>query len=376
MALRGILFSLLHFDLVDLSLAEGAEAAESSTRFLRGRQLQTDSQRLVQAQCKPGYSDVTNGQAYYWSCAHYCEGGKYYATKGCICACLTPKQEEVWLASGGVAGSADGEADGSTDVGRILVTPLPRTTTVQDRGPVQPIPIGELNGGEWHGSPSVVEGPILPSRWATTSGAPDVESEDTGLDLMLLSLLGAGCIVAVAVLGLVCFNWRTLLGSCTKKKRESPKVFAQSPVLQLHLPKDLCPQPVINLDLSSRRSSKTSEGAIATTGPAAVAPSSRRSSKASGVSVAVASARPERNLLKPPPARDYIPSDVSTCSGVSSAESLQSWAHRVEKPHSGSSGRQLTPEPKGSRSSSRRSSRSSRKISKVKPLEGQTSASH
>lgn len=97
---------------------------------------------------------------------------------------------------------------------------------------------------------------------------------------------------------------------------ESPKVFAQSPVLQLHLPKDprqpmfwsniegehsvgghsgaifgafskvnsplakrttpsndracplqdLCPQPVINLDLSSRRSSKTSEGAIATTG--------------------------------------------------------------------------------------------------------------
>eukprot|EP00913_Durusdinium_trenchii_P024363 g22872.t1 len=187
---------------------------------------------------------------------------------------------------------------------------------------------------------------------------PDVESEDTGLDLMLLSLLGAGCIVAVAVLGLVCFNWRTLLGSCTKKKRESPKVFAQSPVLQLHLPKDprqpmfwsniegehsvgghsgaifgafskvnsplakrttpsndracplqdLCPQPVINLDLSSRRSSKTSEGAIATTGPAAVAPSSRRSSKASGVSVAVASARPERNLLKPPPARDYIPS--------------------------------------------------------------------
>lgn len=54
MALRGILFSLLHFDLVDLSLAEGAEAAESSTRFLRGRQLQTDSQRLVQAQCKPG----------------------------------------------------------------------------------------------------------------------------------------------------------------------------------------------------------------------------------------------------------------------------------------------------------------------------------
>eukprot|EP00913_Durusdinium_trenchii_P035212 g32942.t1 len=42
-----------------------------------------------------GYSDVTNGQAYYWSCAHYCEGGKYYATKGCICACLTPKQEEL-----------------------------------------------------------------------------------------------------------------------------------------------------------------------------------------------------------------------------------------------------------------------------------------
>ena len=43
-----------------------------------------------------GYNDVSGGSAYYWSCAFHCEGGQYFATEGCICACLTPAQEAAW----------------------------------------------------------------------------------------------------------------------------------------------------------------------------------------------------------------------------------------------------------------------------------------
>ena len=46
-----------------------------------------------------GYNDVSGGSAYYWSCAFHCEGGQYFATEGCICACLTPAQEAAWRGS-------------------------------------------------------------------------------------------------------------------------------------------------------------------------------------------------------------------------------------------------------------------------------------
>jgi len=47
-----------------------------------------------------GYNDVSGGSAFYWSCAFHCEGGPYYATEGCICACLTPEQETAWRGHG------------------------------------------------------------------------------------------------------------------------------------------------------------------------------------------------------------------------------------------------------------------------------------
>eukprot|EP00913_Durusdinium_trenchii_P018434 g17317.t1 len=54
-----------------------------SSRGVRGRRLQTWRDTVV-AECLPGYIDVTDGNAYKWSCAHYCNGGRNLSMAGTL----------------------------------------------------------------------------------------------------------------------------------------------------------------------------------------------------------------------------------------------------------------------------------------------------
>eukprot|EP00438_Fugacium_kawagutii_P029720 Skav204905 [mRNA] locus=scaffold1926:298088:299101:+ [translate_table: standard] len=337
--------------MADSSSGKGLDGA-----FLRGsRNLQTSSMRTVVPRCKPGYSDVTSGRAFYWSCAFYCEGGEYYATTGCACACQTPTQEAAWRASGGAVVSP-----GNASSERIWVTAPPTTT----RAPF--VPVSHFSTGETGGE---IERRIQPPREnyyappsdLTTPARPTPSGEnkdDPRSHLVALALLFAAIVVCIACIGVVCFNWGTLV-KWFKKREQKPKVaIIEPPVFSLQLPQQKCPQPIVDVrrsSLASGRSSTSSHGSRVLLG-------SSKLSKQSNISATPSVQKDTRGLLKPPQDLQIHSATVSTCSGTlsdtSSVNSQTVWAQPARR-ESISKG---DLRPKGAR-------QSFGKISKVQPIQ-------
>eukprot|EP00438_Fugacium_kawagutii_P005863 Skav213715 [mRNA] locus=scaffold2678:19699:25582:- [translate_table: standard] len=123
-----------------------------------------------------GYNDVSGGSAYYWSCAFYCDGGQYYATEGCVCACLTPAQEAEWR--GRVTTTPPAPFDplnvGTPEPGKILIT------TRAPLDPVTEFSAGELQSGlvVWWESES---SRTIPSAFSVgVTGPPGTGSAEYG----------------------------------------------------------------------------------------------------------------------------------------------------------------------------------------------------
>lgn len=275
-ALSGTLSQGADLSDLDIHAALRGTAARPGAwpRELQGDQNQTRG-RMV-PNCDQGYVDVSNGNAYFWSCAFFCDGGKYYAQANCMCACLTPEQaaraEELGLIYKGPQPSITTGAPGG-----IIVTQPPLRTT--ERGdPVEKTPIGEL-GGDGGIDPPAVDGDFtLPDRPLSTAAPDDGAPEPAGISVTVIVVVSASalCILAVALVGAA--FWTGAL------KRNPSRVedfkFVEPPVILQD-----------ERGLGSRASSRQSS-ASRTVGE--VRSSSRRSSNAS-VSVASYSLRDAGN---------------------------------------------------------------------------------
>lgn len=157
----GLMLFMLHFPFI--------VCANPFVPNLRGRQLQSGNSGTVAPRCKPGYKDVTNGQAFYWSCAFHCEGGAYYATTGCVCACLTAEQEAIWRANGGTSQALQAPTSGNASSTVDVVTRAPQPTRAPSV-PVVEIPVGEFGGeSRW----------VPPKQSYTMPTMPTTPPEDT-----------------------------------------------------------------------------------------------------------------------------------------------------------------------------------------------------
>lgn len=333
----------LGFKFLSLQLGFIAVTADISSRPLVGislrgaRNLQstgTSDTNTVVPRCRPGYRDVTNGQAFVWSCAFHCEGGQHYATTGCACACQTPEQEELWREFGGTSGGV--APAGNVSSARIYATPAPNPT----RAPFVPVvamptgPIGE-EGSEWTWKPPVSENYVAQTAKQLTTQPPSAQKDngDLMLHLGVLALLFGGVVVCTAVVGLVCFNWGSIVKGF-KKRGKKPK-FAEPPVFNLQPHLEKCPQPPVEVSMSSLVSGRTS----ASSNPSRVPEvgSSKTSSKHSGTSSVRSVQKDRRGLLKPPQDPQTHSATASTCSGTwsgtSSVNSQGSWAQPGPRPN-------------------------------------------
>ena len=198
-----------------------------------------DSEELVAPRCLPGYVDVTGGEAYYWSCAFHCEGGAYYATTGCMCACLTPDQLER-LPSQGSGGSFP--APGKIQSGKVLITPS--TVAPPAAGdPVLEIPVGAL-GEDRRSGPPAVDSYVAPKQDAPTlQDAEDQAEEEKGVSFVVIALIGGTILVIAAATTLVCALWSTLADA---KRRRRVKFVAAPPRFSPQVPVERCPQPLVD----------------------------------------------------------------------------------------------------------------------------------
>ena len=359
-------------------LADGSSHLRAS---LRGhRKLQSD--RKVRPICRPGYKDVTNGEAYFWSCAFHCEGGPYYATAGCSCACQTPEQEERWVALGGFAGEIPaGSAGNRSSAGTGITLTRRPVPTRRPYVPVTSMPSGVGEPGkEWEWQPPT-NGYIVQRAEQTTTSRPATENnEDLGIQLALLS---AGLIVCTAIIGIVCFNWRSLMKSFKKQKQSKALTVVEPPVFDLQLPVEKCPQPAVEVSMrlslvSTRTSASSIESRVLDMASSKVSSkvSSRVSSKQSGNGSAVRSARRDTiDLLKPPRGSQTDSATASTCSGTSSGTCSVSYCRNfLAQPPSGTpaQGRKIfLPEPACPKNNSCSSSSirlRTGKLSKVQPV--------
>lgn len=315
-----------------MGVVMGAMGDSPRLRVARHLQWNGDSNDKVVPQCKAGYNDVSGGSAFYWSCAFHCEGGPYYATEGCICACLTPEQETAWR---GMVTTLPASPFSPVDEtprapGEILVTPPPATTR-RPVVPVSEIPVGEIDSDPASGdSPSGGASPgdasgsggfgALPSGFslATPTAAPKaqvIHNKALDMNVVVIAVIAAAGIAGVTFFFVICFNCRSLVSIFRKSDRnvEKPK-FATAPVLRLHADVDgASNSPCCDVEApSSRASSKVSTNS----GTSGHISSSRRSSKAS-----TGSYQPQKDtssLLKLP-RNDGL--EVAN-----SVESLSSWA--------------------------------------------------
>jgi len=323
------------------------------SRAPRRVQWNGDSNQKVVPQCVTGYNDVSGGSAYYWSCAFHCEGGQYFATEGCICACLTPAQEAAWR--GVITTLPPAPFDPSNEPTRdpadfvtVVITSPPETTR-PTFAPPREIPVGN------------VDGDLLNSPTAPPGGAGDTPGNDAAettqnpggdpsgatkpkayhnealeLDVAMIALIIALSLAGLALLGLCCLNWRTLTKMCSKQPVEKKPKFADAPVLRIHADPTLSDHPS-NFALevrSSRASSKMSTASASSDRPLVVG-SSRKSSKASNDSFLPETLpqKDTKSLLKLPRSADGdAASTVSGASPTNSIESLASWANEVRRP--------------------------------------------
>jgi len=292
---------------------------------------------------------VTNGHAFYWSCAFYCEGGSYYATTGCQCACMTPEQETTWQQNGGTSQTPNpGNVSSAVDV----VTRPPESTRAPYI-PVVEIPVGEF-GGESNWVPPKQSYTMPP----TPSTPPPEDTEDPAdsqMHLGMLALLFGGVVICTAIVGLFCFNWGHLQ---RQFRREKVRKWAETPVLSLHQPVEQCPQPQVEPGMPPGRTPRNSKGSI---GSISTIESQRVTSKKSSQYAAPKALKDTRSLLKPP--QNEIgcnSSNVSTCSGTWSTTSSNSHTFWAEPAPNGPNGRHGHHQDL--------SGRSTRKISKVQPM--------
>eukprot|EP00438_Fugacium_kawagutii_P019854 Skav227949 [mRNA] locus=scaffold146:581915:582928:+ [translate_table: standard] len=337
-------------------MADSSDSKGLDRAFLRGsRNLQTSNVRTVVPRCKPGYNDVTSGRAFRWSCAFHCEGGEYYATTGCACACQTPTQEAIWRASGGAAVVSPGNASS----GRIWVTEPP-TATRAPFIPVSHFSIGETGGEIERWIPPPRENYYAPTSDLTTPAPSGESKDDPRSHLVALALLFSAIVVCTACIGVVCFNWGTLV-KWFKKRGQKPKVaIVEPPVFNLQLPQQKCPQPVVDVRISSLASGRNSTSSH---GSRVLQAGSSKLSKQSSISATPSVQKDTRGLLKPPQDLQIHSATVSTCSGnlsdTSSVNSQTVWAQPAPRLESIPKGDLRT---KGVR-------QSFGKISKVQPIQ-------
>jgi len=167
-----------------LYVASGEEA--------EGRNLQ-----MVVPNCKPGYRDVSDGQAYPWSCAFHCPGGAF-ATATCQCACLNDEQIEryeeqgIEIKSGNVTGQAE------RPMTEILV-PQPPDPTLAPSDPVQEMPIGGLESRERITPPSSFLAPGSPTLSKGPSHLGDPEEAGDGTVGTVFAVIGGVVFVGASI---------------------------------------------------------------------------------------------------------------------------------------------------------------------------------
>ncbi|CAE7214457.1 unnamed protein product, partial [Symbiodinium microadriaticum] len=236
-------------------LAEVMAEATSSTASLRGasavRELQQtpadqvpvrDSDEAVAPRCLPGYVDVTGGQAFFWSCAFHCDGGQYYATAGCMCACLTPEQRDR-LESQGDAGFTPG-GTGTGQSSGILITARSTIGPPPAGDPVVEIPVGPFGGDGRPGvAPPAVDSYVMKQDDQPIFQAETSPEEEGNLSLAVIALIGGLLLVIAAAVALICALW----SSIAHGKPRRTKVMVQLPRFSPHVPVEKCPQPPAEL---------------------------------------------------------------------------------------------------------------------------------
>ena len=282
--------------------ADAMDQADSSGALRGARHLQVkDSTNLFEPQCKPGYVDVTGGQAYYWSCAFYCEGGAYFSTPFCRCACQLPQTggEQPVVTAPPSTTSAASYAPGG------VIVRTATSSTAAPNAPVHEVPVGELD--EWEYTP-----PSL--GYGVQTPAPQHQAAPRNadnMDLMVLVLGIGGGIIAATCAVLV---WVNLMGCpCLRRKRGNS--IAKPPVLKMHSPQETCPQP-LQVDPPSRRSSVSTGSSSRELRPGSSKQSSNTVfSEASGRQVRVSWKINAGNEL--PGGRLQLPASKNSCTSTS-----------------------------------------------------------
>lgn len=315
-----------------------------------------NSMETVEPQCAPGYFDFSQGKAYYWSCAFYCEGGKYYATAGCQCACLThlqaaklleaatrptadptaqPTAQPTAEPSAGTTEEGATTAPGVSD-GTILPTSPPvAATTQQAIVVITTFPVGEMGAGPQ--APSVNDNPP-PASAPTPPGSEEVPETPARTRVENVAMVGGAALGGLCVLGLL------LAGGFGFRKREPRR---DMPAITLYKPSDAAPSPaeptfeltVAGRGSSSRASSKSSTGsqrALITDGPG-----SRRNSRESAGSLRSAGKATDAEALA------TASTNASNFSGVGSVNSSWAWGQNLQNDGTGSNhlgSRHLSPQ--------------------------------
>jgi len=315
--------------------------------------MRVNSMDLVVPTCEAGYVDITHGKAYYWSCAFYCDGGKHFATTGCICACLPPALAKSFLESTTTTTAAAATSQANTvssppaeDGTGTTVSPTSSTTTWPT--PVTGFPVGgaggesQIPGVDDGYTPSSPETPQAPGK-GTEEDADGEDEWSRNVDIETIVLVAGAAIGGLCVLALVamCFSG---LG----RRKEKDKT---APAITLYKPRDAAPELVFDANVpgkpSSRASSKSSVGSQRALLPSELG-SSRASSRGSAGSLR------EAGSAKEDPSTQSTTVDYS---GVGSVNSSWAWGQGQDATASN----HLTPQrPRAGCSSSRSSSKQSR----------------
>ncbi|CAE7539746.1 unnamed protein product [Symbiodinium natans] len=192
----------------------GGELSKFEFLFVGKTELQMKAQAAedfstVVPSCRPGYIDVTGGKAYQWTCAFYCEGGQNFATKSCLCACLTQEQIEKLGLSASTTSTANYAAQGHS----ILVTQAPDTEgKVPER--VEEVPVGEVHDGPMENLHGQTSGDyVAAASGSTTAPPPVVPPAAYSWQTVLLVLTGAFLIIVAVSMVLVFAHRNGFLGA-------------------------------------------------------------------------------------------------------------------------------------------------------------------
>ena len=239
--------------------AQADKAGQAGELLGQLRQLQGNLRGLqggVAPACRPGFRDVTNGNAFDWACAFHCPGGPF-ATAQCSCACLSERQREMLGELQPPAQSARGSD--------LLLT----TTPEPSREPPDPVieaPVGDLGESEQDSRRFVRVNEFFAQEQQTTTSQPEVERDGSFGELVILScaivsLAGSAAIVAVATWG----GFRKVQKGPKIPKRQA---WADPPREHpMSLPDEKCPEPEpLSIEALEPPASSTGSTGASTTG--------------------------------------------------------------------------------------------------------------